>query len=132
MLETPQSRSWRIRPWKVAVAGIILLTAYCGSFFALHRGMSVTFMVGKNFRLYSVNVIYFSKNRRINYAAWLFYYPLHRQSADSLKRLDDAFFVEGGGDEMARLGLRTFYVADVEMLYRAQVIGFHPKKVSSD
>src|SRR5436190_15675918 len=102
----PQHPWWRIRLWKVAVAGILVLVLYCGSFLAAHRGMSVTFMVGQNLRLYSVNVIYFSKNRRINYAAWLFYYPLHRQSADSLKRLDDAFFVEGGKDEMARRKLR--------------------------
>ena len=90
--------------------------------------MSVTFLVGKQPHFYSVGVFYFSKNRQLNYAAWLFYYPLHRQSSESLQRLDDAFFVADGGEEMARRRLRSFHVADVDMLYRAEVIGFHTRR----
>ena len=127
MDSNPQRPWWRIRLWKVALAGIVLLALYGGTFFALRRAMSVTFLVRQPYPLYSVRVFFFSKNRQLNYAAWLFYYPLHRQSTESLRRLDDALFVSDGDEEMARLKLRTFYVADVNMLYQAEVIGFHSK-----
>lgn len=127
MESKPQRLWWRISLWKVALAGIVLLALYGGTFFGLRRGMSVTFWVRQPYPFYSVRVFYFSKNRQFNYAAWLFYYPLHRQSTDSLERLDEALCIDEGDEEMARLKLRTFYVADVNMLYQAEVIGFHSK-----
>jgi hypothetical protein len=115
---------WRIRLWKVAVAAIILLTIYCGSFFAVRRGGSVTFIVREPPHFYSVAVFCFSKNRQLNYAAWLFYYPLHRQSSDSLQRLEQALFVADADEEMSRRQLRYFYIADVDVLREAGLAGF--------
>jgi hypothetical protein len=110
---------------KLAAGCTLVLAIYCGSFFGLRKVMSVTFIVGEQPHFYSVLVFYFSKNRQLNYAAWLFYYPLHRQSSDSLRRLENALLVQDGDEEMARQRLRYFHIADVDVLYRAEVIGFH-------
>ena len=136
MITTSPKRRWYQFSLRTLLFVVTVgLVTYVSSFYALRRQMSVTFLVGnapmdpKGF--YSVHVFLFSKSRPLNYVAWLLYYPLHRQRTDSLNLLEEAFFVEGGDDEMAGRKLRVFYVAEVNILYRAEVVGFHPASPNS-
>lgn len=127
----PKRRLLQFTLRTLLVGVTLLMVAYLGSFYLLRRDLSVTFLVSRAPASpmgpaghYSVRVFYFSQNSQLNYAAFLFYYPLHRQSADSLKLFEEALTLADKDEELVRQKLRYFYVSDVAILYRAQVAGF--------